>query len=311
MGYDLNHPSGDYVLTHARAFQMHPQFELIGGVDFDMERRHLFESNYGCSAYANLNEAIKATNPNVVVVSNPTEEHIDTLFNILNFDSPKVVLCEKPVSFDLKKAKEIISAFKAKKRSLYVNYMRCSDVGVAELYQRIRTGKILGPMKGVVWYTNGLLNNASHYLNLLQYLFGEIKDSTVLSAGRALNEFDVELDFQVSFQQGKFNFFALPSEKFSHNALEIIAANGRLRYESGGEHIIWEGIDSNKMFPERVTLSSNNEYISSDFHRIQWHVADKLSACINGNSEQICSGEDAVKTLEVLTNLIRDNDKDE
>jgi len=181
--------------------------------------------------------------------------------------------------------------------------MRRSDVGVHELYERIHSENIITPVKGNVWYTNGLFNNASHFINLLEYLFGKVEKSIVLDSGKRSICSDPEPDFQLSFEKGKFNFVALPGNSFSHNVLEIIASNGRIRYENGGEKITWEAIESNKLFPGHVTLSLEKEVLPSDYRRIQWHVVDQLSVSMDGGSARICNGDDALGTLYVLDDI--------
>ena len=78
MGYDLNHDPQKYVSTHARAFQCHPGYQLVGGVDPDAERRRLFETHYQCPVYDDVASAMESLRPDVVAVATPTAVHAAT-----------------------------------------------------------------------------------------------------------------------------------------------------------------------------------------------------------------------------------------
>ena len=298
IGYDLNHKSDEYVLSHARAFHLHESYRLCGGVDPDLEKRQMLEDHYGCKAFSDLAVAINETKPSIVVVATPTELHYETIQQVLNMNPLSIILCEKPISFDIEQAREIIQRCEEKNCRVFVNYMRNSDVGVREVLHRLNDGRIQKPIKGVVWYSKGMFNSASHFVNLLQYLLGKVKNIKLINSGRLWNESDPEPDFELTFESGKVCFLALRAEDFFHNTMELMASNGRLRYERGGEHILWENITSNKVFSGYTTLQNEIEYLKSDFFRIQWHVVDQLSEKFAGKNASICSGEDALNTLD-------------
>ena len=303
VGYDLLHDPDEYVLSHARAFQRHPDFRLVGGVDPDAGQRGQFQDQYDCPAFADLRVAIAATNPSVVVVATPTDLHYSTVQAVLAVGKPVAILCEKPISFDPVEAHTLVRLCKDKSCALYVNYMRRSDVGVDEVLQRLQDGRIALPVKGVVWYSKGLFNSASHFVNLLQYLLGDVEKVLVLDKGRRLDGKDPEPDVEIEFVGGKIHFAALRVEDYFHNSMELMAANGRLRYERGGQQITWESTVANPVFSGYTTLGAEPELLRSDFFRIQLNVADQLAASLAGNPSRICSGDEALGTLDVLAQI--------
>ena len=303
MGYDLEHDPERYALSHARAFQNHPGFRLAGGVDPDGRRRDLFQKHYGCAAFSDVSEAVAATMPSMVVVATPTELHYSTVQAVLAAGKPVAILCEKPISFDSAEAHALVQSCREKNCALYVNYMRRSDVGVDAVMQRLRDGRIAGPVKGVVWYSKGLFNSASHFVNLLQYLLGKVECMRVRDKGRLLDGKDPESDVDIVFTGGQIRFVALPIENFFHNSMELLATNGRLRYEHGGQRVTWESTVANSVFSGYTTLNPEPELLRSDFFRAQWHVADQLAASLAGKPARICSGSDALDTLDVLAQI--------
>jgi predicted dehydrogenase len=305
MGYDFE-LGGEYVLTHARAFQQHGYFELLGGVDIDPRLRRAFVERYRVPSFADIAEAMDAVKPNVVAIATPTQLHAQSVRAVLQSGSPAAILCEKPLSFDLDEARGIVELCTVRGCALYVNYIRRAEPGVAEVERRLRDGLIGTPVKGVGWYSKGLLNNASHFINLLEHWLGEVCSARVVNAGRLWAGIDPEPDFTVCFAQGQVTFLAAKEEHFSHCALDIVAPNGRLRYEQGGERISWQKTVADPAYPGYMTLETSAESITTDFARMQWHVADQLASSLSGHQAHICSGAEALRTLQVLTSIRTD-----
>ncbi|MCB1764845.1 MAG: Gfo/Idh/MocA family oxidoreductase [Candidatus Competibacteraceae bacterium] len=305
MGYDLRHDPDQFILTHARAFQVHPGFELVGGVDLDSERVCRFEMEYSRPGYVDLASALHDLKPNVVVIATPTALHYQTVSTVLEVIKPSAILCEKPLAYDLDEAAAIVTACEDQGVKLYVNYIRRSDCGVAEIKARINDGRITQSIKGVCWYSKGLFNNGSHFLNLLQYWLGEVVDYQILNKGRLLSGLDPEPDVCINFERGTIYFLAAREEYYSHYTIELIAGNGRLRYECGGSQILWQSVIANPTCEGYQILNSIPEAIISNLDRCQWQVADQLVADLAHQEARICSGSEALYTLKVLNQIVQ------
>lgn len=303
MGYDLTLDMS-HVYSHARAFSSHPAFELVGGVDTDAERRVAFEQRYACQAHADLGAALAAQSPDVVVLAVPTTYHQAALMEVLEFVHPQAILCEKPLAYDLSAAQAMVAACASKGVALYVNYIRRSEPGAIEVGRRIAAGLIEAPLKGVVWYSKGLRHNGSHFLNLLEYWLGPVSKTAVIQPGRALPDGDAEPDLDITFERGRAVFLAAREEDFSHYTVEVIAANGRLRYENGGGRIEWQPVAKDGRLDGYKRLAELPEEIPSDMGRYQWHVADQLAAAMQGRVSQICTDTEALTSLSSIAYLI-------
>ena len=66
--YDLHLKQDEFTLTHSRAFSLHKNFNLLAGVDNDKEQRDIFSQTYSLPTYSSLTKALKAHNPDIVVV---------------------------------------------------------------------------------------------------------------------------------------------------------------------------------------------------------------------------------------------------
>jgi predicted dehydrogenase len=302
MTFDLALNPDEHVYTHARAFQQHPAFQLLAGVDGDAQRRVEFGQTYGVHAFATVSEALRLVDPAVVALAVPTEAHAVVLKEVLTLCRPVAILCEKPLSYNLDAAKSIISSCEQAGVRLYVNYVRRADPAVREIKTRLDSGQIAVPLKGVAWYSKGLFNNGSHFFDLLQYWLGEMQSFKIVQTGRCWGA-DPEPDFVATFAGGQVQFLAAREEDYSHYTVELISPRGRLRYDLGGSRVLWQPALPSDIHAGYSVLSPDEQEIPNDLEKIQWHVANQLAEALDGRSAAICTGAQALCTIEHLTSI--------
>lgn len=303
VGYDASDGSSAKVLSHARAFSRHPAFRLAGGVDPDADCRIRLEANYGVPAYTDINTAMRELLPDVVVVATPTALHLQAVMEVFAVKRPQAILCEKPLSYDIAEARQIVDTCTDQGCALYVNFFRHAEPGVKEIRARLTDGRIGSPLKGVVWYSKGIFNSGVHFISLLQNLLGDVSSVKLIKSGRLWRGIDPEPDVDITFAVGRVVFLAAREEDFFHNAFELIAANGRLRYELGGARIVWQGVEKDMRFKGYTRLEEVGETIPTDFDRIQLYVTEQLAAVLEGRTGQLCSGAEALRTQEILDTI--------
>ena len=107
-----------------------------------------------------------------------------------------------------------------------------------------------------------------------------------------------------SIQGAEVIFIALDKENFFHNSFELIAKNGRLLYEQGGETVKWFPIESNGGFSNYKRLSPKCLNFDSDFNLMQFNFVDNFWNEINGNDAVLCSGEEALDTILIINKIL-------
>ncbi len=305
MGYDLHHSDATaQIYSHARAFGQHPDFSLIAAVDPDKQSRETFEKKYQCPAYADVDAALKCHTPHLVIIAVPTQYHYAILHQVLEKSAPHTVLCEKPLSYSLDEASSMVELCAKNNVSLYVNYMRRSDPAVIEIKRRLDSGEIATPVKGTCWYSKGFQHNGSHFFNLLEFWLGPFESADILEVGRLWNDSDSEPDVRLVFSRGTVVMLSAWEETFSHYGIELLTRNGRLRYEQGGKSVCWQGLQGDRNFDGYTTLNNKMKTIDSGMERYQWHVAEQISFALNDKSYQLCSGTEALKTLQNIHSII-------
>jgi len=303
MGYDAKLEPGRYVLSHARALSTHPAFFLAGAADLSSERRHEFEKMYGAPTFDDTRSLLESTAPEVVVIASPTATHGKVLKDILRLSSPRMILCEKPLSYALEEAREMVRLCEECKIPLFVNYPRRSDPGPLEIARRIRSGEIALPVKGVAWFSKGIFNNGSHIINLLEMWLGPHLEASRFSG--ILKGSDPEPDGFVTFQGGGVALLSAREQDYSYYAVELVSPSGRLRYDRGGEQISWEAAEPDPLFPPSRRLRCSPEIIPNGRDAYQRYVAVEMTAALAGKPSSLCTGRQALQTLECIGSLLK------
>lgn len=305
MGYDFDVTGELFIYTHARAIAVHPEFQLVGAVDVSPEQRARFEQRYSAPAFDQFETALRQLQPNVVVIASSTESHRAIIAKVLDSCHPKLILCEKPLAYKLDEARDMVEMCEKAGIDLFVNYVRRTDPGGLEIKRRIESGEISAPIKANAWYSKGILNNGSHFLNLLEFWLGDINAATVINPGRDWNNHDPEPDVEIQFDLGTVVFRAAWEEFFSHYTIELLSRSGRLRYDKGGEAIEWQSVHTDPNFDGYRILAEPGEVIANGMDIYQWHVYDQIFKRLTGTVANLCTGRQALKTLEAIDIIIK------
>ena len=308
-GYDYNCIDKNLIATHATGFEYHSAYDLVGGVDPDDEKRKRFEKKFNKPAYATLDELF-SIHLDVVSISVPTRLHFDVFREIIKHPL-KAVICEKPIASNVKEAEQMLKLSRVQNTPLLVNYMRRFEPGVLELKNIIRQKEFGEIYKGTVWYSKGIMNNGSHFIDLLRFLLGDISDIKILSKGQKGNEKDPEPDVQVVFGKTVIYFLAGREECFSSMEIELIGEKGKIRYEAGGGNIYYHKVYSDPRISGYTIIDPEMIPINNDMNRYQWHVLEHLVNYFQYGTPLNSDGDTALETLksvEKITTLFEEYD---
>ena len=307
VGYDLDLEHDEYVYSHAAAFSQHKDFNIVGGVDMNAKLGKMFEERYDSEFYINIQESLQKHHPDVIVISTSTQSHNQILKDIIKYSKPKVILCEKPLSYSVEETYSMQKLCKDSNIKLFVNYMRISLPNSIEIKNKIDNGEYAGSLKGVVWYSKGLIHNGTHFVSLLEYWLGPIKENRCISKGRLLDNQDIEPDFTLSFERGRVIFLSTKEENFSNYAIELMFENGRLRYERGGRDIYWTSVQIDENLSTYKFLSnSDGSYNTNSMSKYQLHVVNELWNMLNQENYELCTSDMAISTLESVSEIIEE-----
>ena len=307
--FDYDHPDDSLIATHASAYFYHPGFKLLAGVDPVPSQRKRFETKYDCPAYDDIKVMMDYHRPDIVSIAVPLNQHLPVFQEIIHF-TPKAVICEKPIASSAAEGWLMQSIADDHQCALLVNYMRRFEPGSIALKHIIEEGGVGEIFKGVAWYSKGLLNNGTHFIDLLCYWLGDVSGVEVKEKGRQWEGKDPEPDICLHFDKAAVYVLAGRAEYYSTGEIDLFGSKGRIRYTESGKKI-----EIYKTVPDPVSkgytiLGREREVIPTDLKRYQWHVLEGLYNHLVHNTALASDGYTATKTMEVFELACRDINKE-
>jgi hypothetical protein len=174
--------------SHCGSLLTKKNFKIVGAVEKKNNQIKIFKSFYNCECFNSIKTAIKKTQPNLIVISSPTNSHLKIVKEIVFNRSKnlKVILFEKPVGSGLRQINKIKKLFSNLRIKVFVNYSRDYEKAFIRLSNFFPKSSFF---EAEVSYSAGFINNASHFISLFINFFGKIKKINVLKKKKINKDF--------------------------------------------------------------------------------------------------------------------------
>ena len=182
--------------SHSKAFLELDNTELISASDIDNHEIDFFKSIYKVPVYNSHLDMLDSENIDIVSICTPNDTHINILEDLLNFKI-KCIICEKPISNDIKNVLETLNKFKDKKIPVFVNYFRRWDKLINELNKEILNKQYGELLEIDINYSKGLIHSGTHYLDFLINFLGAPNYWTKPIIIENLNNMDFTTSFKI------------------------------------------------------------------------------------------------------------------
>jgi predicted dehydrogenase len=220
--------------THAGQVTAHPRLRLIAGADLNPAYQVAFERRWGVPAYADHEELLAHTTPDIVsVCTRAVDRAVPALAAVAA--GARALLLEKHLSSSLAEADQMLAAVKAAGIPAVVNHSFRFDPGVRALAAAVRDGAI-GPVRSIVCYSGArLVHSGVHFFDLCRF-FGAGEPVAVF--GRLDGDPDADDDppgsGYVEFDSGVRAHVDARS-RATHGYLEVHGASGVARVGNDAE----------------------------------------------------------------------------
>lgn len=295
--YDLNVPN-HIVRSHARAFSLDADFELVAGIDPNKKNRDEFQDIYSVICFGSVAEVCQVIQIDVVVIASPTQYHLENLREVLSCCKPSVIVMEKPASYLKEQAQEMIDLSIDSGVPIFVNLIRRTEPAVNDIKTLIESGEIQLPCKGVVWYSKGLIHNACHFIDLLTLWLGAPTKVELIAPIKKINNWDIETDLQISFGSSSIYFLVKSSEEFNYYNIELLTKNGRLTMGTGNTPVCWQA----KSGKNAVLMPAVHE-IENELYQYQLNVVKNIGLYLKGKKHLMPTLIEHVDTLNCIYEL--------
>ena len=319
-GYDYDIPflfdipkSSKRIWTHSRAIACHPNFELIAGIDNNNEACRLFQEKYKRPVFKSITNWLNSSdflNPDFVIIAVPPEYQINVVEELLERCIPKILLLEKPIASNLKDLIKLNFIFeKYKEIKVFVNYIRCYLPAVKKLNSIIEAKQLGNFIYGNLTYGKGLLNSASHFINLAELLLGQFELKSKQKPISKCIDYDEEINLvlsSINYPNSEINIVSISKSGLIAGELDLWFEHGRVLWPNNGSNIlIWYCEKKNFERQKYHRLLNHPEKIYTDMNNYQIHVLNELNAIYHQKLTRnfSCPLNSGFKTLELLLNI--------
>lgn len=303
IGFLFDHgKKAEGALTHFKAFNDSGNFEVSAVSEIKKEIRDVIISEYNIPVYDDYGKMCSVVSPDVIVISTNDESHFDILNKVIRY-KPKLVFCEKPVALSADEANLISGIYDKAGIPLQINYTRRFLEEFYDIEKIIKENRI-GAIESVTfYYSRGLIHNASHYLDLVNWYIGETeKNLFKVSVKNGISENDESVSFDMIYGNGmEVRFICLNPTKLTFGEVDFIGTEGRIKINYKSE------IEKYRVIPNRL-FKGYNSYELYDTRPIQFMKA--LPNAVHNINDALSKGEalkspasNSVKIFELISRI--------
>lgn len=306
---------------------------LVAVCDINPERAKTAGTLYGVPFFTDIDDLVKNIKFDVASILTPSGMHAENSIKIMNYG--KHVVVEKPMALTIKDADQMIATAKKNGVQLFVVKQNRYNVPVVKLKQELNSGRFGQLIMGTVrvrwcrdqtyydqdswrgtWAQDGgvFTNQASHHVDLLQWVMGEEVESVFAKSGTYLVKTETE-DTGVAiikFKNGAIGIIEATTAarpKDLEGSLSILAQHGSI--EIGGFAVNqikhWnfshKTEDDDKIF-EKYSVNPPNVY---GYGHQQY--LENVVACLRGVIKNPVDGESGRKSLVLITAIYESIEK--
>lgn len=302
MGYDYAAcPTHSKVaLSHSQAISIHPDFDLIAGVDRNPTLRSDFEKKFQVPCYISVTDALEHENIDIVVISTPTETHLEVFSSVLLSITPKIIILEKPVAYSAFESKEIVNLARSHEVAVAVNYFRAFEPTYARLRSKLAAGMLGFPLTAVAKYSGGMINNGSHWVEYLSAFLGDVGSVKLVDVTR-YQKHDFNGVIKIDFDKGRALFLPFEDFDFFLFELEVVGPQGKLLIDGSNGTIHVSTLTDDPLIPNARVLGAYKQADNADVMNYQRYIYDEVSLFLRDAKPMSCSIEDLSGTLDIFS----------
>jgi UDP-N-acetyl-2-amino-2-deoxyglucuronate dehydrogenase len=316
-------------IAQRHAEHINKQGKLLAVCDIDISKAKEMAEKYGCNYYQNIEELLsKEGKVDVIAICSPNGLH--ARHSIMCLNAGFHVLCEKPMAIDVQDCGEMIKAAeKSNKRLFAIKQNRFNPPvnAVKIAIDEGRLGKIFSVQLSCFWnrnedyYSNSwkgtivldggtLYTQFSHFVDLLYWIIGDIKNTKAFTANYAhkgIIEFEdtgvVALEFY-NGAIGTINYTVNSFEKNMEGSLTIFGEKGTVKI--GGQYLNeleYQNIKDYKIenLPEGNKPNNYGNYQGSMSNHDK--VYENLIDVLNNGGSISTNAFEGLKTVEIIDKI--------
>ena len=313
-------------VRHLPEYAASEHVEIVAVCDVVKERAEEIAEQYGAKAYTDYKEVVQLKDVDVVSVCLPNYLHAPVSVAALN--AGKHVLCEKPMATSKEEAEEMVTAARTNNKKLMIAHnqrFNASHQKAKEILDSGKLGKIYsfrttfghpGPEGWSVdgansWFFDkekafiGAMGDLGvHKSDLLRYLLGEFSEVGAFIETNAKQNTLVD-DNAVCILRTETGVIGTLTASWAYttgddNSTKIYGENGTLLIEGDPIYSLIEEYKNGDVVNHKLGKIQTNEAGGQTTS----HVIDHFIDCILEDIEPLITGEEGMKSLEIILGAI-------
>ena len=309
--------------NHFEAFEVHTaECEVVAVCDTDPDALARAVTRTGAKGFRNLDELLAGSDADVVVLATPSGLHAAQA--IACADAGRHVVTEKPMATRWADGKAMVTACDRADRHLFVVKQNRRNATVQLLKRAVDTGRFgriymvsvnvfwsrpqsyydSAPWRGTWEFDGGaFMNQASHYVDLLDWLVGPVESVQAYTATLARNiEVEDSGVLSIRWRNGALGTMAvtmLTHPKNLEGSITILGEHGTVRLGGVAVNQIdhWEFADTQPDDAQVADASYAPASVYGHGHRTYY---DNVFAVLRGNAQPDTDGREGLHSLELL-----------
>jgi len=310
-------PSRPAPASHSAAINDNKYLELTALVDSSKSALCKAKELYPKVAQYNSAEELFDNNiPDAVIIATEESTHVDNII-ISSNAGVKAILCEKPISNDIKNAETAINICAKNNTCLIINHMRRFDPLIQKFQSYIsgdyvKDTSIGEPRKVIASYDSTLYHGGTHTIDLLQQFFGDvISVKAVLPRNKDGTENIESPDALIQFKDLNVLLYQIDSREVAICEVTIIGDKGiiRIRDMMGGAIDVINTKTSPDFTNHKMPDYSNSKTFSNESNSYMTGTYKHLLNCLKNKITTCESSYSALKTIKIIE-AIKESSKD-
>ena len=288
------------VFSHAEAYSVCPDTELIAVVDTDEAARNKCGDRWDVAKrFATVSELLEKSKPHIVSVATPTSTHYAVLVELISSENrPRAILAEKPLASTVVQAERVVQLAKENGVILVVMHMRRYANNMRNLRDFIRNGGI-GELRNVCgWLTKGTVHNGTHWFDLLRYLVGEVAWVHGIDSLQEGGD-DPTLDVAMGLENGMLaTMRSAEHANFTICEMDIMGTKGRVQITDSSYQVHISTAMPSPRYSGYVELVPSSADMG-DRKNVMLHAVEDIVYCLETGAAPQSTGEDGVAALRI------------
>jgi predicted dehydrogenase len=301
-------------VTHAQVLADHASFLWHGAVDTSQAANEFVRARFGVERTGTSVEHIPALGQvEVVVLATPPSSRTRMLDAMPNL---KAVLVEKPLGGTLAESQRFVENCRRHGLITQVNLTRRCDPVMRELAGGGLQKRIGSVQCGFGTYGNGVVNYATHTVDLVRMLVGEITAVQALPRAQQYTEGPIAGDRNLSFTlfvgEAPITLHPVRFSEYREGSLDLWGEKGRIELLQEGLRVRETPRRPCRSLDRAFELDSDSAALrDTGYGRALFDLYDDLAAVLDGKRSATCSPCESALATERVVNAILESAKND